>query len=357
MAVREAILANQLRNYQTLTVDDTVRLSHASQDYEFSVTKVLPVPSSESSEVDATATLPGISIIDADVAVDVIEPLEAYSPIAPITLDSLTTSELDLGKSVTYRLSLDGLADFGLLIELSAESVGDVDLYVSHSPDNKRPTPLAYTWKAQSHGSKRLQIEAADPQLVRAVQEGWLYITVHAYATPSDSRVRFSLSCKHAGGDGRRLILESLSELVDVKQCPHCRRDIPTTSYSLHEMACARHNWRCQVCGAVVPLAEKDKHRAVAHVVAECVCGVELPPEELQVHKEFECPKRLVSCIYCELQVPLDQRGEHQGMCGNRTVTCSLCHARHKRNGIQKHLVEEHGIYPQHANNAEYFAE
>jgi hypothetical protein len=63
----------------------------------------------------------GISIIDADVAVDVIEPLEAYSPIAPITLDSLTTSELDLGKSVTYRLSLDGLADFGLLIEVLAQ--------------------------------------------------------------------------------------------------------------------------------------------------------------------------------------------------------------------------------------------
>jgi hypothetical protein len=39
------------------------------------------------------------------------------------------------------------------------------------------------------------------------------------------------------------------------------------TSYGLHEMACARYSWRCEECGAVLPLAEKDKHRAVAHVV------------------------------------------------------------------------------------------
>ncbi len=144
------------------------------------------------------------------------------------------------------------------------------------------------------------------------------------------------------------------------------RREVPVTSYGLHEMACARYSWRCEECGAVLPLAEKDKHRAVAHVVvrgpvcqfgggqpppsmhclgltcesrlsvarqAECACGVRLPPEAMQVHREFECPKRMVGCLYCSLEVPFDQRGEHQGVCGNRTVTCTLCHTRHKRNG------------------------
>jgi hypothetical protein len=47
-----------------------------------------------------------------------------------------------------------------------------------------------------SEQAKRLHIEAADPQLARAVQEGWLYITVCAYATPSGASVSFSLECK-----------------------------------------------------------------------------------------------------------------------------------------------------------------
>ncbi|ELR16182.1 ubiquitin domain containing protein [Acanthamoeba castellanii str. Neff] len=350
MATREAILADQLRNYQTLTVGDTVRLSHGSQDHRFHVTKVLPAPSHEMRDDSADAQLAvpapdsliggpsaGISIIDADVAVDVIEPREAYSPIAPVTLDGSTAGELGQGESVTYRLRLDRPLDAGLLIEVSPVGVGDVDLYVSHTPENRRPTPLAYTWKAQTQGAKRLHIEAADPQLARAVQEGWLYITVCAYATPSGASVSFSLECKPGGGEGRQLVLESPDKQADVVH----RREVPVTSYGLHEMACARYSWRCEECGAVLPLAEKDKHRAVAHVV---------------VHREFECPKRMVGCLYCSLEVPFDQRGEHQGVCGNRTVTCSLCHTRHKRNGIKKHLVEEHGVYPQHANT-DYFAE
>jgi hypothetical protein len=52
----------------------------------------------------------------------------------------------------------------------------------------------------------------------------------------------------------------------------------------------------------------------------------------MQTHKEFECPRRMVGCLYCGLQVPFYQRGEHQGMCGNRTATCSLCHTLQKRN-------------------------
>jgi hypothetical protein len=154
------------------------------------------------------------------------------------------------------------------------------------------------------------------------------------------------LVCVRACGVRARVLFVSIGS----------RREVPVTSYGLHEMACARYSWRCEECGAVLPLAEKDKHRAVAHVVvrgpvspmhclgltcesrlvasqAECACGVRLPPEAMQVHREFECPKRMVGCLYCSLEVPFDQRGEHQGVCGNRTVTCSLCHTRHKRNG------------------------
>jgi hypothetical protein len=49
-------------------------------------------------------------------------------------------------------------------------------------------------------------------------------------------------------------------------------------------------------------------------------------------HRELECPERLVACLYCNLKVPLSQRGEHQGTCGNRTVTCNLCTGTFKRN-------------------------
>jgi len=132
---------------------------------------------------------------------------------------------------------------------------------------------------------------------------------------------------------------------------PTSRRAVPAASFALHEMACTRYNWWCEQCGAAFPLAEKEKHCSIAHVMAVCACGVQLPPSEMLLHKEFECPKRFVSCLYCALQVPFEHRGEHQGICGNRTVTCSICSTIQKRNMIKKHLVEEHGVYPQEVSS------
>jgi hypothetical protein len=50
-------------------------------------------------------------------------------------------------------------------------------------------------------------------------------------------------TCNTAGGDGRRLILESLSELVDVKQCPHWYKIVhlpPIARLVAHRLSLAR---------------------------------------------------------------------------------------------------------------------
>ncbi len=162
-------LANQLRNYQALTVGDTICLTHGNRDYQFSVIKVRPPtkeevlkdnelvevmdeegqhtenvslqgdsdsefakrlheelngPMTQSAQEQSLPQFPlamyGISIIDTDVAVDVIEPVEPIMPISVISLDSEKPQEGTLfeGQHVYFALKLPSLLPDGILIQV-----------------------------------------------------------------------------------------------------------------------------------------------------------------------------------------------------------------------------------------------
>jgi hypothetical protein len=38
----------------------------------------------------------------------------------------------------------------------------------------------------------------------------------------------------------------------------------------MHEMQCARINYKCGVCNMIVAKADKDEHEAEAHVQVKC---------------------------------------------------------------------------------------
>ncbi|MFS7974771.1 putative Zinc finger, RING/FYVE/PHD-type [Helianthus anomalus] len=50
-----------------------------------------------------------------------------------------------------------------------------------------------------------------------------------------------------------------------------------------------------------------------------------MDPENLALHKGEKCPKRIVTCDYCEFPLPAVDLFEHQEVCGNRTELCHLC--------------------------------
>ena len=61
-----------------------------------------------------------------------------------------------------------------------------------------------------------------------------------------------------------------LSEQIETKKCSTCERDIDVTKFRMHEIGCARSNYKCRECGEVVAKADKEEHDAEAHKPMTC---------------------------------------------------------------------------------------
>ena len=53
--------------------------------------------------------------------------------------------------------------------------------------------------------------------------------------------------------------------IADTKQCPMCQKDIESAKFRLHEVACARMNYKCSKCGEIVPKADREEHKEDEH--------------------------------------------------------------------------------------------
>ena len=68
----------------------------------------------------------------------------------------------------------------------------------------------------------------------------------------------------------------------------------------MHEIGCARNNYKCGVCGEIVAKVEKDEHDKEAHVKVKCqYCGWEADKNKFVDH-ENTCDLRPKPCKFCE---------------------------------------------------------
>lgn len=49
-----------------------------------------------------------------------------------------------------------------------------------------------------------------------------------------------------------------------------CAREIEVSKHRMHEVGCARMNYKCAVCGEIVAKAEKEEHDKEAHTKVVC---------------------------------------------------------------------------------------
>ena len=64
-------------------------------------------------------------------------------------------------------------------------------------------------------------------------------------------------------------------------KCENCYRYIPSASYSMHTIMCARNNWACVECGKVMPRRDKENH-------GHCdLCSEIVAPHDLSKHKDL----------------------------------------------------------------------
>lgn len=108
--------------------------------------------------------------------------------------------------------------------------------------------------------------------------------------------------------------------------CGHCDRAIPSSNLDLHFVHCSRNLEKCKICGDMVPRKHAEEHFLTTHAPVSCsLCSETMEREVLDVHKGENCPKRIVTCEYCEFPLPAIDLFKHQEVCGNRTELCHLC--------------------------------
>ncbi|XP_042005007.1 TRAF-type zinc finger domain-containing protein 1-like isoform X1 [Salvia splendens] len=110
--------------------------------------------------------------------------------------------------------------------------------------------------------------------------------------------------------------------------CGHCDRAIPSSNIDLHFAHCSRNLEKCKVCGDMIPRKHTEEHFLSTHAPVCCsLCSETMDRDILDVHKGENCPKRIVTCEYCEFPLPAIDLLEHQvEVCGNRTELCYMCH-------------------------------
>jgi hypothetical protein len=339
---RKSILENHLRTYQTLTENDVIGVEYDNFMYEFDVIAVQPQKA--------------VSILDSDVSVDILEPLE---------LQKIFHTEVNFGETKPFNLKKGEYAYFQvkvndpsthLNIKLAFEE-GTAEFYISNT--RKYPTSATRIWTSDPNyipsnpnqakvffnpydGSKSIVISDEDPLF----QLGWHYIALHCDIAES---CKGSLTIKNAKSE-QSLRNSEISLAEGMKQCPHCLKTVSDLTFLMHTTQCARRNIVCEVCRQVIPVADIQQHKQVTHSRMKCECGYEGEFMLILVHKQYECKYRPYKCPYCEVTVPMNDRASHLRMCGSRTTQCPYCNSNVKYSDLQVHQAANHPEFFQEAN-------
>lgn len=109
---------------------------------------------------------------------------------------------------------------------------------------------------------------------------------------------------------------------MEMKFCSNCQKEVPESSFFLHQIHCEKNIYRCD-CGLSLLKLEKEAHDLEYHSQIECEhCQLSM---EAFIFKFHQCEKEPKTCKFCELLVTVDQYAEHVFQCGSRTELCKLC--------------------------------
>ncbi|RXM94301.1 XIAP-associated factor 1 [Acipenser ruthenus] len=108
--------------------------------------------------------------------------------------------------------------------------------------------------------------------------------------------------------------------------CKNCKKEVLASNFSLHESHCWRFLSVCPLCDEPVPKDQLQEHRDTEHCKVRCTqCNKEMEKCKLEIHQSEQCAERLVSCEFCDLELPLSKLQEHGDACGSRTQRCPNC--------------------------------
>lgn len=111
----------------------------------------------------------------------------------------------------------------------------------------------------------------------------------------------------------------------ETKICPLCEKAIPVSKFRMHEMGCARANYKCKECGMCVPKEDKEEHEAEEHAIMTCPdCNFQAPKWKYGNHNEY-CAMKPKVCEWCNQLIKVSDWQDHRSMCGIKTYQCPTC--------------------------------
>uniref|UniRef100_A0A8C8VIX9 TRAF-type zinc finger domain-containing protein 1 n=1 Tax=Pelusios castaneus TaxID=367368 RepID=A0A8C8VIX9_9SAUR len=122
----------------------------------------------------------------------------------------------------------------------------------------------------------------------------------------------------------------------ETQLCSNCKKDIPVTNFTIHEIHCSRNIGVCHFCKESIPKSEMRNHIESEHVQVTCKCNMKMEKCHLEDHEASACPLRPAVCQHCEIELAFNKLQDHEDYCGARTETCSGC----GRNIMVKDLKE-----------------
>ncbi|OCU02105.1 TRAF-type zinc finger domain-containing protein 1 [Xenopus laevis] len=111
----------------------------------------------------------------------------------------------------------------------------------------------------------------------------------------------------------------------ETQLCGNCKRDIPLSNFTIHEIHCKRNISVCDVCKEPVPTADMEEHLVTEHAPVTCKCKMTMEKSVLEEHELSACPLRLAKCQFCELELAFNLLAGHEDYCGARTERCEKC--------------------------------
>jgi len=380
-------LETGLRTYQHLTLNQRFIVKHNGESFEFAVLELKP------SEA--------VAITDSDLVVDVVEPADQtrYEP-TPLQ-EPNTAFKLDSPNSfVFYKCTVIfqqmWLAKwpinhrfFRFAVEITDPNAnkaiqitaqGSCNVAIAHN--TRFPTIKNCQWSAMGATRSTIPLNNQDPNFAT----GLYYIGIYSLTPSLQGTISIETGAWGVYGfllcfSCSFLALQSLATLykahrqrrvlalefnprtlcnaatgAQIRPLPSTdwvhltlplhlsAKFIPTGTFSLHEAQCRKRNYRCELCGTVVPIEERANHHAQQHSSVTCTLCSEWSgsPDLLGLHKEFECKNRPFPCPYCQLDVPFSTRATHMKDCGTRTQKCEICGENVRNYDKHNHMASKH---------------
>ncbi|KAK7074916.1 hypothetical protein SK128_009061, partial [Halocaridina rubra] len=129
----------------------------------------------------------------------------------------------------------------------------------------------------------------------------------------------------------------------DTKYCGNCKREVSAVNFTIHTVHCQRNIAVCSICNQPVPRSHYQQHVENNHKSVPCPkCSEEVEPLQLFAHEREHCPRRMLTCEHCELEVVAADHERHKEYCEARTERCKGCTKYVQVRYLQFHYETDH---------------